>query len=611
MTVLPATDQRDQTRVHRPIRLRRWFMGAAVTLTVAALLSLMVITLSPGGIGPVDIVMIVFFAITLPYTAVGFWNATIGLALMRFAKDPLRLTCPAAATDDPEMPITEKTALLLCIRNEEIAPVVRNLEAMIAGLSDRGVADRFDVFVLSDTSWIDMVAAEERAIASVAERHAGRISITYRRRDDNPAYKAGNIRDFCERWGENYPFAIVLDADSYMSAASMSRLVRVMQANPRIGILQSLVVGLPTESFFARLFQFGMRLGMRSHTIGAAWWQADCGPYWGHNAIIRLAPFMADCHLPTLSGKPPLGGWILSHDQVEAALMRRAGYEVRVIPEEFESYEENPPTLTEFVRRDLRWCQGNMQYGPLIGMPGLKFLSRVQLVLAMLMFLGSFAWIGFMTVTALRATLASQPETIFRPDTGLVLFVTILTMIFAPKAATVLDVVSRSAPRRSFGGVLRFSASIVGEVLFFMLLAPVAALAHTVFLAGLPFGAKIGWSSQRRSGHIVSLGEAVRRFWPQTLLGLAGVVGFVSVSSTALYAALPVLAGLVMAIPLAVVTSSGALGRAAVRLGLWRIPEETDRPQELAPLRLPALAPHPEPAAGDAPLPALPEAVNG
>ena len=145
-----------------------------------------------------------------------------------------------------------------------------------------------------------------------------------------------------------------------------------MQNNPQLGILQSLVVGMPTSSPFARVFQFGMRLGMRSYTLGSAWWQADCGPYWGHNALIRLEPFIRHCHLPELSSGPPLGGQILSHDQVEAALMRKAGYEVRVLPEEGGSWEENPPTLLEYIRRDLRWCHGNMQYWPLLTIPGLK-----------------------------------------------------------------------------------------------------------------------------------------------------------------------------------------------------------------------------------------------
>ncbi|MDQ0315990.1 glucans biosynthesis glucosyltransferase MdoH [Amorphus orientalis] len=593
------------------VKRRRLIFATLTTVTALALLALMTVTLSPNGYDAADLVMIGFFAVTLPYTAVGFWNAVIGLVLMRFSRAPLELTCPAAASDDPSRAISDRTALLSCIRNEDVETVSRNLSAMIDGLAHAGVADRFDVFVLSDSNWLDVIEAEETTIAALQARWADTIRITYRRRDDNPGYKAGNIRDFCDRWGADYQYALVLDADSFMSAAAIQRLVRVMENSPEIGILQSLVVGSPTTSFFARVFQFGMRLGMRSHTMGAAWWQADCGPYWGHNAIIRLAPFMADCHLPTLPGRPPLGGWILSHDQVEAVLMRRAGYEVRVIPEEFESYEENPPTLLEFIRRDLRWCQGNMQYGRLLGMKGLAPVSRIQLALAMLMFLGSAAWIGFMATTAARVFLADEPAVMFRPDTGMAMLATILTMIFAPKLATVIDVLSRREARRAFGGTFRILVSVMGEVLFFMLLAPTAALAHTLFIAGLPFGRTIGWSAQRRSGHSVSPFIALRRFWAQTALGVAGIVGFAGISTAALIAAAPVVGGLTLAVPFAVITASATLGALAVRFGLWRIPEETLRPAALAPLSLPALQTPWVAGAGETPISAVSEPAKG
>jgi hypothetical protein len=227
-------------------------------------------------------------------------------------------------------------------------------------------------------------------------------SCIIRRRSDGVGYKAGNIRDFLDRWGDDYDLMLGLDADSFLGASSILHMVRIVQANPMLGILQSLVVGMPSRSAFARIFQFGMRHGMRSYTMGAAWWAGDCGPYWGHNAVIRVAPFRAHCRLPVLSGNGPLSGHILSHDQIEAVLMRRAGYEVRVLPEEMESFEENPPHLTEFTRRDLRWCQGNMQYWRLLAMPGLKPMSRFQIAWAILMYLSAFAWVAFMLLAALK-----------------------------------------------------------------------------------------------------------------------------------------------------------------------------------------------------------------
>ena len=232
----------------------------------------------------------------------------------------------------------------------------------------------------------------------------------------NSGFKAGNVRDFCERWGSRHEFAVTLDADSFMPADAIIRLVRIMQVDPRLGILQGLIVGLPSTSLFARIFQFGMRLGMRSYTIGSAWWQGDCGPYWGHNAILRLKPFIEHCQLPVLTGDGEAERHILSHDQIEAALMRAAGYHVRVLPREDLGWEDNPPTVLEFMRRDLRWCQGNMQYWRFLMLPNLTSVSRYQLVLAILMFIGSPAWVGLLVLATAALVLCDNPADIMRAD---------------------------------------------------------------------------------------------------------------------------------------------------------------------------------------------------
>jgi len=312
--------------------------------------------LAPAGYDLFDVALLICCALILPWAVIGFWNAAIGLVIMRKAVDPVAAVFPGAAAVASDMPITSSVAILVCIRNEPPPRVVRNLAPMVEGLERAGVADRFHLYILSDTTDLRTGMDEERQFAKLALAWRGRIAVTYRRRAENTGFKAGNIRQFCERYGPLHDFAVVLDADSVMPASAVLRLVRVMQSEPMLGILQALVVGLPVMSAFARIFQFGMRLGMRSWTIGSAWWQSDCGPYWGHNAAIRLAAFTTHCKLPVLPG----GRDVLSHDQVEAALMRRGGYDVRVLPEEDLGWEENPPTLLEFIRRDLRWCQGNM-----------------------------------------------------------------------------------------------------------------------------------------------------------------------------------------------------------------------------------------------------------
>jgi membrane glycosyltransferase len=363
-----------------------------------------------------------------------------------------------------------------------------------------------------------------------------------------------------------------------------------MQAEPQLGILQSLVIGMPSASAFARLFQFGMRLGMRSYTIGSAWWQADCGPYWGHNALVRLAPFIAHCGLPELPADGVLGGQILSHDQIEAVLMRRAGYEVRVLPLEHQSWEENPATLLEFIRRDLRWCQGNMQYWHLLGLPGITPVSRYQLVFAILMFAGSPAWIALLVLGTLAAAAAPAPAEFIRADFGIAAFAATMVMWLSPKLATFIDVLTRAKERFAFGGTWRFLASAAAETVFSLLLAPIMWFGHTLFLARLPFHRTVAWTAQVRDDHAVPLGLACRALWIYTLTGVGVIVVLALTHPSAIPYALPLAAGLALSIPLAVLTASRAVSGALMRLGIGRLPEETAAPVALDALALPALA---------------------
>lgn len=576
------------TRSPITLKMRRFLFLALCVASFVILSAMMVITLSPNGYGVLDIVMIGSFLVTLPWTIIGFWNAVIGLGVMRLSRDPVKTVCPIE-DGNPDAPLNSRTAVLSCVRNEDVSGLETNLDAMLADLVRSGESSAFSLYVLSDSTFDDIIADEGRMVDRLTRRWSGWINVVYRRREDNPGFKAGNIEDFCDRWGKEHDFALVLDADSFMSAETIVQMVRKMEANPKLGILQSLVVGLPAESAFARVFQFGMRLGMRSYTIGSAWWQGDCGPYWGHNAVMRLEPFMEHCRMPKLPGKGPLSGWILSHDQVEAVMMRRAGYEVRVLPQETGSYEENPPHLLEYIRRDLRWCQGNLQYWRLLAMPGLKPVSRFQLVLAILMFLGSPAWLAFMVSAALLG-MAGGPEAPYRADTGIILFVTVMSMVFAPKLATVADVLVRPALRRSFGGFARVIVSAASEILYAAMLAPIMAVAHSLFMGGLVFGKTIGWGAQARGLERLPVGLTAAKLWPQTLFGMLGLLWFVQHPIAIVWPALPMVIGPLVAIPAAIALSTKTLGIAGIRSTLWRIPEETDPPRELRGLGLVALA---------------------
>ncbi|BBK43263.1 glucan biosynthesis glucosyltransferase H [Allostella vacuolata] len=565
---------------------RRRAFALVCTATGLAMVALMAAALAPAGFGGLDLAILLLFAFTVPWGVIGFWNAAIFLGLRLATPDAVASVAPFARSVPDDAPIAARTAILICIRNEDPARAFRAIGQLMDGLARAGHGGRFHAFVLSDTDQPEIVRAEE-AEAAILEH---RCPVTYRRRTSNEGFKAGNIRDFCLRWGGEYDFMVTLDADSVMAPAAILRLVRIMEAHPRFGIVQTLVTGMPSTSLFARLFQFGMRLGMRSYTLGSSAWQADCGPYWGHNAILRVDPFTRHCHIPPLPGGPPFGGQVLSHDQVEAALMRRAGFEVRVLPEEGGSWEANPPTLVEFVRRDLRWCLGNMQYARLVGMPGLLPGSRFHLLLAMLMFFGAPAWTALFGLVAWRAATGDGGRPLFDPVLGpLVLGLTVL-LVFAPKIATAIDVLATPAERRRFGGAARFLAGFVLELVFSLLLFPITTLAHTVFLLGLPFSRRAGWTGQMRDDHSVPWRVAFRALWLQSLLGVAGTAAFLAGSWEAWAYGQLGLAGLLLAAPFAIVTSLPWLGRAATRVGLGRLPEETAPPEELLQAGLPALS---------------------
>lgn len=558
----------------RTLRQRRLLVLFLNTLTVTVLAAAMAAVLGYGGWSPARVGMLIAFVVTLPWLSIGFWNAIIGTIVAARGGDPL-----TALPDTPGVPIAGRTAIVMAVRNEDPERSILRLRGIFEDLEASGAADHFDVHVLSDTD-DPAVAVREAALVAAWQAASARPSqIFYRRRTDNSGYKAGNLEEFCRRCRHAYDFFLPLDADSFLSAANVLRLVRTMERQPTIGILQTLAVGTPSTQFFTRVFQFGMRHGMRAYTTGATWWAGDCGPYWGHNALIRMAPFAESCSLPVLPGRGPLGGHVMSHDQVEAVLMRRAGYEVRVIVEEGESWEENPPTLPDFIRRELRWCQGNMQYFQLLGLGGLKPMSRVQLALAILMYIGAPAWMLFLAFGAI--SIFDGVGGGIPPAVGIALFVAILTMAFAPKVMGLVGALASDRASARYGGRLRLVAGGLVEIVMSALMAPVVAFAVAVFVFGLLFGKRIDWRAQPRGVRTVTWGEAARSFWPQTLFGLALGGLFAAVLPGVLPWAAPVIVGLMVSIPLAVATAAAPLGRLSVASGLCDIPEDPHPPMAL------------------------------
>ena len=536
--------------------------------------------LGTGGWTLVDAILFACFAAGTPWTVLGFWNSLIGLWLLHFHKSPIEEVAPYAAAGDAATPITIKTAIFMTVRNEDPSRAILRLRTVKESVDATGEGATFSYFVLSDTNNPEVAKAEEAAIAAWQAADPDRNRIVYRRRTDNKGYKAGNVRDFCERWGGDFTLMLPLDADSLMQGSQIVRLVRMMQAHPKIGILQSLVVGMPSSSAFARIFQFGMRHGMRSYTMGQAWWVGDCGPFWGHNALVRIRPFTEQCELPMLPGKPPLGGHVLSHDQVEATLMRRAGYEVRVLPEERGSWEENPPTMLDFAQRDVRWCQGNMQYTKLLNLPGLYPMSRFQLVWAILMFIGIPAWTLMIALLPVAAW-QSRGVADFPVSLAIGLYITFFTMYLMPKIAGLLDAMLTRGGVARYGGWVRFVIGAAVELVFSFLQGAVSTIRTSIFMIGLPFGKSVVWGGQSRDAKGLSWVDAARNLWPQTLFGVIVCGLLLLIAPAVFWWSLPLTAGYLLAIPFAVFTASPALGRLMRWLGLCGIPEDFDTPAEV------------------------------
>ena len=559
---------------------RRRFVLLANAVTWLGLMAWAASIATAGGITALDAVLLTSFALATPWSVLGFWNSLIGVWQLHRPRASLHDVAPFLSGSDAATPVRVNTAVLMTLRNEDPGRALARFMTIKASLDATGYGERFSYFVLSDSDQPNIAQAEERAIAAWREGEPGSERIIYRRRIDNSGYKAGNVRDFCQRWGGSFELMLPLDADSLMTGEAVVKLVRIMESHPRIGILQSLVVGTPANSAFTRLFQFGMRLGMRAYTMGQAWWVGDCGPYWGHNALIRIKPFQDHCELPILPGRPPLGGAVLSHDQVEAVLMRKAGYEVRVMPVEGGSFEDNPPDALAFIRRDVRWCQGNMQYLKLLTLRGIEPVSRFQLIWAIVMFIGIPAWTLMIALLPLASLDATQIAG-FPYQSAKALYVAVLLMYLAPKIAGFIDALLTKGEVARFGGALRFTVSALLELVFSFLQGAVSTIRTTLFMLGLPFGKSIAWSGQRRDTNGVSWRDAFAALWPQLVFGSLVLWALAVISPAVLIWSLPLTAGYLLAIPFTVLTANSKVGHFFKRHGIAGVPEDFSPPAEI------------------------------
>jgi membrane glycosyltransferase len=562
--------------------VRRLGFGVFVGTTSLLLVGWFASIVAADHFGFVQLLLLILFAFYAPCLTIWFWNAALGFALFN---GPKIASAAVSVVADRACPISVRTVVGMVLRNEPPARAFAQLKVLAASIEQTGYLDCFDFFVLSDSDQPAVIAAEEAEFASWIATTNNPTHIFYRRRTQQLGFKPGNVYDFCENAGRNYDFLVLLDSDSLMSGDVVARLVRAMQANPSLGILQTFSVGLPSQSLFARIFLFGHRHSMRCSMLGAAWWQGDCGHFWGHNCIIRMAPFIEHCRLPYLPGGPLTGRFVAncaSHDQIEAALMRRAGYEVRFLPEEGGSYEDNPPAFPDYLRRYSRWCRGNLENLKFLDIPGLVPMSRFQLCFIAAKYFSAASIVAFAVLASWAAATWPAGRSFPSLSAGVLYFLWLL-LYFSPKLFGVSDALLRS--REHFGGAVRLFTGCLIEIVFTFLLAPVSMFAAATSMLGLQFGRAEIWDSQQRDGYRLSWAAAFAQLWPATLFGLALLTFLAVVAPRAVLWFLPFMAGLVLAVPFAVATASHTLGSWAAALKLCATPEEIDVPEEVAAIR--------------------------
>jgi membrane glycosyltransferase len=582
-----------------PVGRVRWRTGArrGVFLTLTLLTgvaagALLHDVLAANGMGYVELLGLGLFFLLFTWISGSLWTAIAGFLVRLAGGDPAGIDVREVAG----RPLHGRIAIAMPIHNEDVRRVAAGLEAVWTSLAREAASGAFDLFILSDTSDAQIAVAEELMWERLVTAHAAQGRIFYRRRLERRQRKAGNIADFVRRWGGNYQCMVVLDADSVMTGAALVTLARLMEAHPEIGILQSLPLPMGRRTLFGRLIQFGSRLQSPMLTSGLAFWQLGESNYYGHNAIVRLGPWTQFCELPVLSGRPPLGGDILSHDFVEAAFMRRAGYEVRQLPDLEGSWEEVPANVIDFAARDRRWTQGNLQHARVLLLPGLHPMSRLHFLAGIMAYVSSPMWLALLLLSSLVSVReAAKTPSYFlngfsslfplwpqmRQGETLVLIAMTAVVLLLPKVLGAILAIGDRRTRRQFGGATRLCVSLLLEQFFSVLLAPAMMVFHSTFVAQTLLGRTVAWNAQDRSDRGVTVREAFARQKWQLLLGLLWGAALLLLARPFFWWLSPVLIGLVCGVGLTVWTSHPAAGELAMRLGLLLVPEESEPPEEL------------------------------
>lgn len=535
--------------------------------------------------------ILVLFAILFCWVSAGFWTALMGFLQLLIGRDKYSIT--ASTTGNEPLNPANRTALIMPICNEDVERVFAGLRATYESVKATGDLDQFDIYVLSDSYDPDICVAEQKAWMEVCRDVEGHGRIFYRRRRRRVKRKSGNIDDWCRRWGGEYAYMVILDADSVMSGECLTGLARLMDANPNAGIIQSAPKASGMDTLYARCQQFATRVYGPLFTAGLHYWQLGESHYWGHNAIIRVKPFIEHCALAPLPGEGSFAGSILSHDFVEAALMRRAGWGVWIAYDLPGSYEELPPNLLDELKRDRRWCHGNLMNFRLFLVKGMHPVHRAVFLTGVMSYLSAPLWFMFLALsTALQVvhTLMEpqyflQPRQLFpvwpqwRPELAIALFSTTMVLLFLPKLLSVVLIWAKGA--KQYGGALRLLASMLLEMLFSVLLAPVRMLFHTVFVVSAFLGWEVVWNSPQRDDDDTPWSESIRRHGSQMLLGLVWAGGMAWLDLRFLWWLAPIVFSLILSPIVSVLSSRATLGIKSKAAKLFLIPEEYEPPREL------------------------------
>ncbi|QLA81262.1 glucans biosynthesis glucosyltransferase MdoH [Acidovorax sp. JMULE5] len=563
---------------------RRWTF-AVLTVLTTALASFLFAGVQPEYENPwLGYGQIALFALLSAWVVTGFLTGLMGFWVMLRGD---RHALSVRSVVEHELAPDARTAIIMPICNEDVATVFAGLRATCESVASTGHGATFDVFVLSD-SYDPAIAQAERAaweeLRSALAQHSQQpqVQVYYRLRARRTHRKAGNVADFCRRWGKDYRYMVVLDADSVMSGDCIVSMAKLMEANPTAGIIQTATQAIGHVTLHARAQQFASRVTGRLFTLGMQYWQLGESHYWGHNAIIRVAPFMEHCALAPIKGKGGLAGGIMSHDFVEAALMRRAGYHVWLVSDLIGSYEQQPPDLLAELQRDRRWCQGNLQNARLMAEPGIHAVHRSMFITGAMAYLSAPLWLAFLTLgTALWLSGAKLvADWHILPAELLSLWAWTLCMLFLPRILGVAAVFMRRE-QKEYGGAVSLLKSAALESVLAILQAPIRMLAHSLFVLIALTGLKLEWKSPPREAHAVPWRHAVRQLAPMSLVIALLAVGVAVIDSSALLWLMPVGLPLALAIPLAVFTSQIALGKAMRAQRLLLIPEESWSPPVL------------------------------